>query len=121
MARSTGLHEIFRIDDPRARVIQARGELDAESGAELRKALTAAMAEGRVNIVLDLTEVVFMDSTALSVVLSALRGAWGRGQALLVAGPLQPPIATLLSITGVDRFVTVHAGRDAALEALNGA
>jgi hypothetical protein len=65
MARSTGLHEIVRIDDPRARVIQARGELDAESGAELRKALTAAMAEGRVNIVLDLTEVVFMDSTAV--------------------------------------------------------
>lgn len=119
MARPPGLHEVIRIDDPRARIVQARGELDSESGGALRDALAAAMADGRVAVVLDLAEVVFMDSTALSVVLSALRGAWGRGQALLVAGPLQPPIATLLSITGVDRFVTVHPGRDAALEALS--
>jgi anti-sigma B factor antagonist len=118
MARSPGLHEVVRIEDPRARIIQARGELDTESGRELRETLAAAMADGGVPVVLDLAEVVFMDSTALSVVLSALRDAWGRGQALLVAGPLQPPIASLLAITGVDRFVTVHASRDAALEAL---
>lgn len=119
MTRPPGLSEVVRIDDPRGRIVQARGELDAKSGGDLREALGAAMADGRVPVVLDLAEVVFMDSTALSVVLSALREAWGRGQALLVSGPLQRQIASLLSITGVDRFVTVHAGRDAALEALS--
>lgn len=114
------LYDVDRLDDPRGRVVRPRGELGAEASDELRATLHAALAAERVPLVLDLSEVTFMDSTALSIVLAGLREAWGRGQALLVAGPLQPTIASLLSITGVDRFVTVHPSREEALGALAG-
>ena len=51
--------------------------------------------------------------------LLCLREAWGRGQPLLVSGPLEQPIASLFAITGLDRFVTVHASRDAAFDAVS--
>jgi anti-sigma B factor antagonist len=118
--RPGALYEVERIDDPRGRVVRPRGELGAEATDDLRAAVTAALGDGQVPVVLDLTEVTFMDSTALSIVLGALREAWARGQGLLVAGPLQPTIVSLLGITGVDRFLTVHESREAALAALSG-
>ena len=99
--------------------MQPVGELGVESSEALRDAIQTPLAEGAAPVVLDLSQVVFMDSTALSIVLAALREAWGRGQALLVSGPLQPPIASLFAITGLDRFVTVHAGRDEAFAAVS--
>ena len=119
VSRPSALHEFVHLDDPRARIVEVRGELGAEAADDMRGEFKAALAEGQVPVLLDLTGVRFMDSTALSIVLATLREAWAHGQALLVTGPLQPPIASLFSITGVDRFVTVHEGREAALEALN--
>ena len=113
------MHRFVRIDDSRARIVEVRGELGAEASDGMREEFEAALAEGHVPVLLDLSAVTFMDSTALSIVLATLREAWAHGQALLVCGPLQPPIASLFSITGVDRFVTVHAGRDEALDALD--
>jgi anti-sigma B factor antagonist len=102
-----------------AHVVHPTGELGAEATDSLRAEVQEALGDGRSPVVLDLSAVTFMDSTALSIVLGALREAWARGQALLVAGPLQPPISSLLSITGVERFLTVHESREAALEALS--
>src|SRR3954449_786248 len=106
-------------DDPRGRVVQPAGELGVEASDALRGAIEAALSDGGGPVVLDLSEVVFMDSTALSIVLASLREAWGRGQPLLVSGPLEQPIASLFAITGLDRFVTVHASRDAAFDAVS--
>jgi anti-sigma B factor antagonist len=115
---SADVFDFARIDDPRGRVVQPQGELGAEASDGLRETMHAALGEGRVPVVLDLSGVSFMDSTALSIVLGCLREAWARGQALLVSGPLQPPIASLFAITGVERFLTVHDSREGALGAL---
>jgi len=100
------------------RIVEAHEELGADTGDELREQLRAALGDGPEPVLLDLSDVTFMDSTGLSVVLASLKDSWAKGQALLVSGPLQPPVASLFSITGVDRFVTVHESREAALEAL---
>src|SRR3954469_25178070 len=117
MSRHHAAYRFADVDDPRGRVVQPVGELGVEASDALRAAIDDALAGGKVPAVLDLSEVLFMDSTALSVVLGALREAWARGQALLVSGPLQPPVGSLFSITGLDRFVTVHSSCDAALDA----
>jgi anti-sigma B factor antagonist len=106
------------VQDDRGCIVQPVGELGVETSDTLRGAIESGLADGVAAVVLDLSQVVFMDSTALSIVLAELREAWARGQALLVAGPLQPPIASLFAITGIDRFLTVHQSRDAAFAAL---
>ncbi len=107
-------------EDDRARILFVRGDIGIEVADAFRQSVGEAVGDGHVAVVLDLSDVTFMDSTGLSVVLTALREAWARGQAFLVAGPLSQTVASLFSITMVDRFLTVHPSRDAALVALRG-
>ena len=108
----------YLVDDGVVRVLFARGDIGIEVAEAFRQSIQEATGSGRAAVVLDLSEVTFMDSTGLSVILAALRQAWAQGQAFLVAGPLKPSIASLLSITMVDRLLTVHPNRDEALRVL---
>jgi anti-sigma B factor antagonist len=119
VSRPHPAYRFAEVEDPRGHVVQPVGELGVEASDALRGAIQMALSDGAGPVVLDLSEVVFMDSTALSIVLAALREAWARGQALLVSGPLEPPIASLFAITGLDRFVTVHATRESAFGAVS--
>ena len=109
--------DLTQFDFEGARVVRAAGEFSLDTAGDLREMVQAALATGGP-VVLDLSGVQFMDSTGLSVVLNALKDAWGRGHALLIAGPLQPPLESLLSITGVDRYLTIHPSWNAAVDAL---
>ena len=66
------------LDD--ARLIRAAGEIDLNTAAELRRALDAARSEATTAL-LDLSEVTFMDSSGLHLLLEASRSAaltdWG--------------------------------------------
>ena len=60
-------------------VVNVRGELDLSTSAELRAALDAGLGEGAPRIAVDLSEVSFMDSSSLGVLVSCLReGAQAR-------------------------------------------
>ena len=54
-------------------VVGAAGELDVNTAPELREQLARLVNEGARLIVVDLTAVSFVDSTALSVLVSALK------------------------------------------------
>ena len=117
MAEPGTSYEFAQFELDGARVLRASGEFGLESADEFRGQVDGALATG-APVVLDLSAVDFMDSTALSVILNALKESWARGQALLIAGPLRQQIASLFSITGVSRYVTVHESWNAAIEAL---
>ena len=118
MAESGVTHAFAEFDHDGARVIRASGEFGLESADEFRRIVESALGGGGP-VVIDLSQVEFMDSTGLSVILNALKDAWGRGQALLVAGPLRAAVGSLFAVTGVSSYVTVHASWNAAVDALN--
>jgi anti-sigma B factor antagonist len=118
MAESEITHAFAEFEHDGARVIRASGEFGLESAEEFRHMVSSAVATGGP-VVLDISGVEFMDSTGLSVILNALKDAWGRGQALLVAGPLRPSVGSLFAVTGVSSYVTVHPSWDAAVDALH--
>ena len=117
MAETEVGHGFAEFDHDGAHVIRAEGEFGIESADEFRSIVEVAVNRGGP-VVLDLSGVEFMDSTGLSVILNALKDAWARGQALLVAGPLQQVIHSLFAISGVASYVTVHPSWSAAIEAL---
>lgn len=93
-------------------VVEVHGDLDMATQPQLRDGLQAAIDAGPTEVVVDLTGVGFMDSSALGtlvVMFKALRADGGR---LCLAG-VQQPVRSLLSVTSVDRVVdvydTVHA------------
>ena len=100
--------------DGTACVVRLGGELDLYNAQDVRQALSEACAEAPERIVVDLSQVEFMDSTALGVLIEA-RAKLENGRAFILAAPaLETKRA--LQISGLDRHFSVH---DTVLEALD--
>ena len=96
-------------------VVKLGGELDLYNAPQIREALTDACADSPARVVVDLSEVDFMDSTALGVLIEA-RSLLANRRAFLLAAPgLETRRA--LEISGLDRHFAVHDSLDAALAA----
>ena len=89
-----------------ARVVRLGGEIDLYNAAEVRAALSEACAEAPEQIVVDLGEVEFIDSTALGVLIETRTKLKNRDGFLLAAPGLETRRA--LEISGLDRLFTVH-------------
>lgn len=87
--------------------VVVRGDIDMAGGPILDAALTALAPTG--SIVIDLTEVAFIDSSGLRSLLSAVRSARDRDAAVLLRG-IRPEVARLLAITGTADQFTIEAG-----------
>ena len=89
-----------------ARVVRLGGEIDLYNAAEVRAALSEACAEAPEQIVVDLGEVEFIDSTALGVLIETRTKLKNRDGFLLAAPGLETRRA--LEISGLDKLFTVH-------------
>ena len=96
-------------------VVRLVGELDLYNAPEVRTALLELCAEKPERLVVDLGEVDFVDSTALGVLIEA-RTKLVNGRSFLLAAPgLETHRA--LTISGLDRHLSVHETVEAALAA----
>jgi anti-sigma B factor antagonist len=95
-------------------VVRLGGELDLYNADEVRSALVAAIDAGTSRIVVDMSEVDFIDSTALGVLIEA-RSKIGR-DGLLLAAPRVETRRTL-QVSGLDRHLPVHDSVEGALSA----
>ena len=96
-------------------VVRLAGELDLYNAHVVREALIDAAAEGPARLVVDLSDVKFIDSTALGVLIEA-RTRMSNRRAFLLASPgLETRRA--LQVSGLDRHFSVHESLDEALEA----
>ena len=96
-------------------VIHLVGELDLYNAPEMRTALLELCSEQPERLVVDLEQVDFVDSTALGVLIEARTKLDNRGSFLLAAPGLETHRA--LTISGLDRHLSVHESVDAALSA----
>ena len=97
----------------RAAIVRLGGELDLYNATQVREALAAASAESPERVVVDLSEVEFIDSTALGVLIEA-RSKLPNKRAFLLAAP-RLETRRALEISGLDRHFTVAATVDEAL------
>jgi anti-sigma B factor antagonist len=91
------------------------GELDAYTVAAFRDALGELATKPRV--VIDLSDVPFMDSAGLGALIGGIRRAREHGGDVAVACS-RPTLTRLLHTTGFDRIVPVTDTVDAAAAAL---
>jgi anti-sigma B factor antagonist len=87
-------------------VVALAGELDLYNAHLVREALLAAIDEGPERVVVDLTEVTFIDSTALGVLIEARTRLENRRAFLLAAPGMETRRA--LEISGLDRHFAVY-------------
>lgn len=102
-------------------LVEVSGEVDLHTAPSLRAALDAAVAEASEAdsgaVLVDLTGVSFMDSTGLGELVGAYKALDKAGKRLhLTRGPDR--VAKLLTLTGLDQVLTVHATLPEALASL---
>jgi anti-sigma B factor antagonist len=94
-------------------VFKLRGSLDLATAPTVRAALSEATDKGGHDLIVDLTQLEFLDSTGLGVLIGAHRRAAEHGGSLrLIAS--DGPISRLLNITGlITVFAVYHTLEDA--------
>ena len=106
--------------DAERHVVAVRGEIDLFTAPELKQVLAEAIEGGRRRIVVDLTETTFLDSTALGVLIGAVKRLRSRDGALAIVN-VDENIAKTFEITGLDQIFTILSSRDEAVSAVSGA
>ena len=87
-----------------------------QSASAVAGCYDAAIDAGAHDLLVDLSEVDFIDSTGLGVLIGATKRLQPRGGALAVVCP-QEKICRVFQITGLDLVLAMHASRDEALSA----
>jgi len=83
-----------------------RGELDLSGVDRAREAVEQAEASDATLLVLDLSQLDFIDSTGLEVLLRAARRAHNNGRRLIVARPSRY-VRRLLELTAIDQSLDI--------------
>jgi anti-sigma B factor antagonist len=116
MASLTLAHERL----PGVMVIVIAGEMDATNRAQLEDYLARFPLRFDEQVVFDLAQVPFMDSSGLHVLLTCANDCRRQGGAVHLAAA-QPLPARLLQITEVIAYLPVHDTIEDALAAAHGA
>lgn len=82
-------------------VVTVHGELDLASGDRLREAIDDGLSDPEPRIAVDLTDVSFMDSSSLGILLASLKRAHELGGELRLVGVQGSP-ARVLELSGLD-------------------
>ncbi|REJ83327.1 MAG: anti-sigma factor antagonist [Acidobacteria bacterium] len=89
--------------------------LDAAHTGAFRARMAELVAGGHRRVVVDLSEVDFVDSSGLSALIATLK-LLDDGRELMLAGP-SPPVQSLLKLTRFDRILRIYADPAEAIAA----
>lgn len=99
-------------------IVCLRGRLDAAAAPELRNQLRSIIDAGRTRILVDLGAVDFVDSSGLSVLVTALKGARAAGGDVAVLKPTTD-VRALLELTRLHLVFQVFEDEAVAVDALS--
>jgi anti-sigma B factor antagonist len=97
-------------------VLSVKGEVDVYSAPTLSENLNELFDEGSTTVIVDLSEVAFLDSTGLGALIAARSAADKAGGGLSIVCA-QDRVLKLFTITGLDGVFTIFPSLDAAVAA----
>jgi anti-sigma B factor antagonist len=98
-------------------VIALTGEIDLYTAPEFKQQLLDIVGQGAKNVVVDLTETTFIDSTTLGVLVGGVKRLRPAGGQLSIVSS-DRNITKIFEITGLNRVFPLHATRAEALESV---
>jgi anti-sigma B factor antagonist len=101
--------------DPDVAVLNVRGEVDIETAPALRAALLPVLEHHRGPVVIDLSEVSFMDSTGVHVLVDTSRRLEPQDRRLAIACREGGQVHRLLALVDLLDALTVHRSRESAV------
>ena len=109
--------QIFTAQHGSIVVAQLQGELDDHTSDAVRTALDQALdTHQAVRLVIDLSELTFMDSSGLGVILGRFRKLKKKGGLMAVSG-VSKSVKRLFEISGVHKIMSIYETCDDAIHA----
>jgi anti-sigma B factor antagonist len=97
-------------------VLALEGQVDLHVSPKVAASLAALMKQELARIVVDLSDVTYIDSSGLAVLINAAQTVETYGGKLMLAG-VQPDVQSILEVAGLSQFFLVYPHVDAALAA----
>jgi anti-sigma B factor antagonist len=101
------------------RIVVVRGELDLFAAPELKQAISESLTGDSRDLIVDLTQTVFIDSSGLAVLMVAMKRANSLSGRLVVVDA-GGSVARTFRVAGLDQILTIVTSREAAFAALAG-
>jgi anti-sigma B factor antagonist len=102
----------------RARILALGGEIDLHFAPVFRTLLEEPTAVPTEALVLDLSEVSFIDSSGIAVIIEHLRSATRRSKAFCIGG-MSETVKEIFEIVNLKKAMPVFETQEAALEAFD--
>jgi anti-anti-sigma factor len=96
-------------------ILKPTGRLDTESSPSLEDTIGEQINGGEKNVILDLSDVPYLSSQGLRVILTAAKLADAAGGKLVVSSP-QDAVKTIFNITGVRQLIQIFSANPEAAQ-----
>lgn len=93
------------------KVVQPSGILDGIKGNQLRREINDVVENGAQAVLIDLSDITFMDSSGLSALVSALKTVRTAGGKLSLCG-INDQVRMVFELTRMDRVFEIFPNRD---------
>ena len=99
-------------------VLELSGSFDIYTATMVRNWMEQATAASPANIVVDLSDVHFIDSTALATLVQGIKRARQHQGDIRLSG-LRQPVRMVLELTRLDKVFEIYGTKEAAIEAFD--
>jgi len=96
-------------------IIELEGEVDVYTAPQLKQQMIGLLEGGATELVVDLTKVEYLDSTALGVLIGGLKRLRERDGNMVLVCP-SPRIRRVFEITGLDKIFDIFNTQPEAME-----
>jgi anti-sigma B factor antagonist len=97
-------------------VLALEGQVDLHVSPKVAASLAALIKQKMAPIVVDLSDVTYIDSSGLAVLINGAQNVETYGGKFMLAG-VQPDVQSILDVAGLSQFFLVFPHVDAALAA----
>lgn len=95
------------------------GEIDLSNATELEVAISHAVGNEALGLVVDLVRVDYLDSSGVTLLFNLARRLSRRQQKFVVVVPGEAHVREILSLSGADEALALHESMSEALSQLN--
>lgn len=104
--------EVYELAE-KIKVMRLDGQLNAHSALQLKEEIAALVDDGVIQIIANLTQVDFVDSSGLAALVSGMRKTREEGGNFKLVG-VQPMVMQVFELTALDRVFDFHPDEEAA-------
>lgn len=98
-------------------IIELEGEVDVYTAPQLKQQMISLLESGAKELIVDLTKVDYLDSTALGVLIGGLKRMRERDGNMVLICP-SPRIRRVFEITGLDKIFDIFNAQEDAMESM---